>query len=297
MKFKFLKTLTLASVLTGALTISAFAASQGAATVQADLLNLRSEPHTTAPVIASAPQGAAVVISQRVADNWYRVVYRGRLGYMSGDFLSYSETLEADIGRGVIVGSDVRVRDAASLSSNIVGIYQNGTEMQVLGVYKDWYKVKAGDNIGFVFSDFFGLRTDLPTGGNSGETPSSGIGQQLVDAAMKYLDVPYVWAGTSPNGFDCSGFVHYVYKELGYSINRTAASIYENGSYVEKSQLQPGDPVCFTNSGSGSSIGHVGIYIGNDQFIHASSSARKVIISKLSDDYYIRNYVGARRIV
>lgn len=292
MKLRLLKTLTLASALTGALTLSAYAASQGGASVTADLLNLRSEPNTAAAAIATAPQGAAVVVADRSLDGWYKVVYRGRLGYMSADYLSYSETLEANIGRGVIVGSDVRLREGASTDAAIVGTYQNGTEMQVLGVYKDWYKVQAGDKIGFVFSDFFGLRVE------SAANPAEGdVGQKIVDAAMQYLDVPYVWAGTSPKGFDCSGLVYYIYKEFGYTINRTAASIYENGSYVEKSQLKPGDAVCFTNSGSGSSIGHVGIYIGNDQFIHASSSARKVVISGLSEDYYVRNYVGARRIV
>lgn len=292
MKLRLLKTLTLASALTGALTLSVYAASQGGASVTADLLNLRSEPGTAAAAITTAPRGAAVVIADQSLEGWYKVVYRGRLGYMSAEYLSYSETLEANIGRGVIVGSDVRLREGASTSAAILGIYQNGAEMQVLGVYKDWYKVQAGDKIGFVFSDFFGLRTDAAVNSAEGD-----MGQKIVDAAMQYLDVPYVWAGTSPKGFDCSGLVYYIYKEFGYTINRTAASIYENGSYVEKSQLKPGDAVCFTNSGSGSSIGHVGIYIGNDQFIHASSSARKVVISGLSEDYYVRNYVGARHLV
>ncbi len=292
MKLRLLKTLTLASALTGALTLSAYAASQGGASVTVDLLNLRRDPNTAAATIATAPQGSAVVIADKSLDGWYKVVYRGRLGYMSADYLSYSETLDADIGRGVIVGSDVRLREGASTDAAILGTYQNGTEMKVLGVYKDWYKVQSGDNTGFVFSDFFGLRTDA-----AANTPEGDIGQKIVDTAMQYLDVPYIWAGTSPKGFDCSGLVYFIYNEFGYTINRTAASIYENGSYVEKAQLKPGDPVCFTNSGSGSSIGHVGIYIGNDQFIHASSSARKVVISGLSEDYYIRNYVGARRIV
>ena len=114
---------------------------------------------------------------------------------------------------------------------------------------------------------------------------------------MSYLGVPYVWAGTSPSGFDCSGFVYYVYKECGYSINRTAESIYSNGTYVEKSQLQVGDTVHFTSGSNSNYIGHVGIYIGDGQFIHASSGVGRVVISDLSSTYYLNNYYGARRII
>ena len=221
MKLRLLKTLTLASALTGALTLSAHAASQGGASVTADLLNLRSEPSTAAAAIATAPHGAGVVIADKSLDGWYKVVYRGRLGYMSADYLSYSETLETNIGRGVIVGSDVRLREGASTDASVLGTYQNGTEMHVLGVYKDWYKVQTGDKIGFVFSDFFGLRPEPAANPAEGDT-----GQKIVDAAMQYLGVPYVWAGASPTGFDCSGLVYYIYKEFGYTINRTAASNY-----------------------------------------------------------------------
>jgi cell wall-associated NlpC family hydrolase len=93
---------------------------------------------------------------------------------------------------------------------------------------------------------------------------------------MKYLGTGYVWAGTSPNGFDCSGFVYYVYKECGYSINRTAATIYENGVSVEKLDLQVGDVICFSTTYSWG-IGHVGIYIGNNEFIHSSSAHGGVV--------------------
>lgn len=120
-------------------------------------------------------------------------------------------------------------------------------------------------------------------------------GQKIVDTAMLYLGTPYVWGGTTERGFDCSGFVQYVYKECGYTINRTAADIYENGTYVEKANLEIGDAICFSSHTE--SIGHVGIYIGNGQFIHASSGSGCVIISELSEDYYTARYIGARHIV
>ncbi len=120
-------------------------------------------------------------------------------------------------------------------------------------------------------------------------------GQNIVDTAMKYLGTPYVWGGTTEKGFDCSGFVQYVYKECGYTIDRTAAEIYKNGTYVEKENLEIGDAICFSSHTE--SIGHVGIYIGDGQFIHASSGSGFVIISDLSEKYYTARYVGARHIV
>ena len=90
--------------------------------------------------------------------------------------------------------------------------------------------------------------------------------------------------------------MNYVYKQCGYSMNRVASAIYyNNGTYVEKGNLQPADLVFFSNSSE--SVGHVGIYIGNNQFIHASSSTVGVIISDLSSTYYLQHYVGAKRIL
>ena len=129
--------------------------------------------------------------------------------------------------------------------------------------------------------------------GTSDSTESEG--QLIVDTAMLYLGTPYVWGGTTEKGFDCSGFVQYVYKECGYTIDRTAAQIYKNGTYVEKENLEVGDAICFSSHTE--SIGHVGIYIGDGQFIHASSGSGAVIISDLSEKYYTARYIGARHIV
>ena len=100
----------------------------------------------------------------------------------------------------------------------------------------------------------------------------------------------------SPSGFDCSGFVNYVYKQHGYSMNRVAKDIYYgNGTYVEKANLQPGDLLFFSNSSE--SVGHVGIYMGGNQMIHTSTSQTGVIISDITSNYYIQHYVGAKRII
>lgn len=114
-------------------------------------------------------------------------------------------------------------------------------------------------------------------------------------SAKQYLGVPYVWGGTSTSGFDCSGFTYYVMLKNELAFPRTAATQYTVGTYVSKSNLRPGDFVFFETYKPGAS--HVGIYLGNDQFIHASSGAGKVIISNLSNSYYTQHYWGARRMI
>ncbi len=129
-----------------------------------------------------------------------------------------------------------------------------------------------------------------------GDSAGTASGQEIVDYAKKFLGVKYVYGGTSPKGFDCSGLVYYCYKNFGYSINRTASSQARNGRAVSASDLQPGDIVIFTASGS-SRIGHCGLYIGNGQFIHAPHTGDVVKISSLATGSYKNRFWGARRIV
>ena len=121
---------------------------------------------------------------------------------------------------------------------------------------------------------------------------SSSRGQAIVNTAMQYLGVPYVWGGTSPSGFDCSGLVQYVCKKNGISVSRTAAAQAGNGTYVSRNNLQPGDLVFF---GKGN-IPHVGIYIGNGQMIHAPQTGDVVKISSIETAYRINSYAGATRV-
>lgn len=122
---------------------------------------------------------------------------------------------------------------------------------------------------------------------------SSSKGQSIVNTAKKYLGVPYVWGGTSPRGFDCSGLVQYVCKQNGISLSRTAAEQSKNGKYVSRENLQPGDLVFFA---SGSRISHVGIYIGNGNMIHSPQTGDVVKISSINTSYRQRTYAGACRV-
>ncbi len=115
----------------------------------------------------------------------------------------------------------------------------------------------------------------------------------ILALARRWLGTPYSWGGQTPNGADCSGFVHEVYRLAGYSIARTADKQFEEGQRVERQDLEPGDLVFFETYAKGAS--HVGIYAGGDTFLHASSR-HGVTESSLQEDYYQQRFLGARRI-
>jgi len=118
----------------------------------------------------------------------------------------------------------------------------------------------------------------------------SSRGQTVAALAKRHVGAPYRWGGSSPSGFDCSGFVRYVYAQVGVSLPHNAAAQYGYGVPISQDQLEPGDLVFFDG------LGHVGIYIGGGQFIHSPHTGDVVKISSLTG-WYASTYVGARRIV
>ena len=124
---------------------------------------------------------------------------------------------------------------------------------------------------------------------------SSGISStKVVSVASSVMGTKYVYGGTTSKGFDCSGFIGYVYKQVGVSLPRTSAGMYATGTTVSKKNLKAGDLVFFNTSGKG--VSHAGIYIGNGKFVHSSSS-KGVSIAKINDPYYWGSkYIGAKRV-
>lgn len=212
-----------------------------------------------------------------------------------------------------ITGNNVRFRSAPSMTAAVIGEFSYGNRVSLVATANGWAQiVSENGEIGYVYASYVKEGSYINAGNSTGSseadnstsgtvsTPqtgatSSATGQTIANYACQFVGYRYCWGGTSPDtGFDCSGLVYYVYKQFGYTLNRVAADQATNGRHVEASELQAGDLICFY---SGSSyIGHVGIYIGNGQFVHASNSTTGVIISDLSG-YYVSRGFEARRII
>ena len=248
-------------------------------------LNLRSEASTDAAVLATLDYGTQVdVLSTSDDGTWHKVTYNGMTGYMSGDYLQVTE----EQFYGQVMDGPLNIRSGPGTECGTVGSLSTGAIVEIeelVGGYGGWYKIEQG----YVSSDYV-AQVDASV------AASSGKGSQIAQYALQYVGCPYVYGGSSPSGFDCSGFTTYVMKHFGYSINRTASSQMDNGTSVSKSQLQPGDLVFFNSGNSSKRATHVGIYTGNGQFVHASTSTTGVIISDLNSSYYSSTYVGARRL-
>jgi len=158
--------------------------------------------------------------------------------------------------------------------------------------------------VGTIMKNFY--NTALGGSINSGSTPKvsntnvpkSATGNALVDGAAEYLGVKYVWGGTTPKGFDCSGLVQYVANKNGKEVHRVSKDQYKyDGVHISKDQLQPGDLIFFdTHGNNDGNVSHVGIYAGNGQMIHAPKTGDVVKYASINSDYYTNAYVGAKRI-
>ena len=296
-----------AAVVTGALVCTmvatAFAAelSSGVGTVTASALKLRAEASTTSAGQTLLPKGTSVVVEDDSIAGWYKVNHEGVTGYLSSEYVSFSISGSAKLGNGKVTGNDVNVRSAASTSASRLGSLNKGDVVAVTGIDNGWYKISFNGKTGYVRSDYMTITKEaLSSRGTEAAAASaaSSKGSEIVAYAKQYLGVKYVYAGASSKGFDCSGYTMYVMKHFGYNLPHTATGQMGYGTSVAKSALQPGDLVffCDPSRSGGKAASHVGIYIGSNQFIHASSGGGKVQIDSLSKAYYAKYYVGARRL-
>lgn len=259
-----------------------------AGTISGSDVYFRSGPSTSAEVIGTFTKGTVVEILS-TADGWCEVVYDGQTGYVSADYVALQGE---ENKRGIVTGSCVNVRSGPGTDAGIVTKVYAGAIVELVELNDNWYYIKYNGYSGYICADYV-----REYKGNT----ASAIGEQVVALAMSYLGVPYAWGGASPGGFDCSGFTLYIYKQFGYSMSHSAsAQWHDAGEYVERGDLQPGDMVFFSDPArtNGKACSHCGIYIGNGEFIHASSSSsgKYVRISSLTSGYYNTYYKGAKRL-
>ena len=279
-------------LVSGALTASMLLPSSLAvyqAKVKADSLYLRSAPGGS--VIATLSQGTTVAVTNNSSE-WYKVIVDGKEGYVSGSYLTGTTATDCSVGSGRITcSSTVNLRSEANTSSSILTSLSNGTAVTITGVSGGWYKVSVNGKSGYIKADY--ITTSVSSSANMASY--SGLSAKrtaVLDYAAKFLGVPYVYGGSTPSGFDCSGFTSYVYKNTVCSIERVAQAQFDTTTRVSRDELLPGDLVFFGSSAY--SISHVGIYVGDGQFIHAPHTGDVVKYDSLSGSYATRFQGGGR---
>lgn len=251
-------------------------------------LRVRSDASTDASILSTLDKGVAVTVLDDSISGWYKINYGGTVGYVSADYVSIDQD-NIFTSYGSVNGDGVNVRSSASTDGSVLATVDKGTIVTVNGFENGWYDVTCEYGTeGYIRSDFLDLTAN----------DSSSSSSDIVAAAKQYLGTRYVYGGSSPSGFDCSGFTMYIYGKFGYSLPHSATSQWQSGLGTKIwgiNALQAGDLVffCDPSRSNGKACSHAGIYIGNGQFIHSSSSSSGgVIISDLTSGYYNNYFVG-----
>ena len=265
-------------------------------------VNLRSEANTSSSILAELKNGTAVTVVS-TTNGWCKVTCSGKTGYIKQDYVSTtgsaSNNPSASTGTAAVVkcSSTVNFRSAASTSSTVLGELKNGTAVTVLSTSNGWSKVSYAGTTGYISADYLvtaSSGTAINPSNTAASVSISAKRQSVLNYAAQFLGVPYVYGGSTPSGFDCSGFTSYVFENTVGSLPRVAQAQYDATTRVSRDDLLPGDLVFFGSSTS--SISHVGIYVGSNQFIHAPNTGDVVKYSSLTGSYATR-YQGAGRVI
>lgn len=285
-------------------------------------LRMRSSASYNGSVLLIVGEGAAVTVRGGSSGEWIAISYNGTNGFVHKDFVTTSTGTTGSTtnpgstgststalanGDNARVLSSLNLRYSASFSAGVAAVAPAGTVIRITGAASSGYYPVDWDGLkGFMHGDYLTKTTQALSerggsasspGTNPGGTQSgSPSGNTIVNYAMRYIGYPYVWAAAGPSAFDCSGFIYWVVtNSTGKSIGRVLTTQISAGAAVSRNALQPGDLVFFQNTYQ-PGLSHGGIYIGNNQFIHASNPSTGVMISDLNSSYYASRWYGATRL-
>lgn len=289
-------------------------------------LRVRAEASTDAEIVGKLYPYAVAHVVER-GDEWSKVESGSVSGYVANEFLMFGDEAGAYITENYKYCATVEVpalnvRQEQSTESECIGSVTGGQELDVLGETDEWVEIQYNDDtVGYVAKEFVEVGWNYPTAMTLEEeqqmieaalaekaakaaqtttrsseiavlppvnTSAEGLalGQQIASYACQFVGNPYVYGGSSlTNGTDCSGFTMAVYAQFGYSLSHSSAVQMSQGTAVSLDAVQPGDIICYS--------GHVGLYIGGGQIVHASTESTGIIISNM----YYTSPIGARRIV
>lgn len=286
------------------LSVTAFAAPADGSTTA-----VRVHKGSTTASSVSAVNGAQspVTVSPDQAEGSFEVIYQNETGTETSATVTAMDPENVIYGYVSAQGDGLRVRQGPGTNYAILATVTDGSVFPITGKTNGWYQISYNGRTGYVSADYLLEKNadDLVNGGvgdnnNIGtvlppEDFDGELAQRIVNYALQFEGYPYVWATAGPDTFDCSGFTCYVYKQFGYTLNRSSKDQINNGVAISKTELQPADLVLFSKNGS--YVTHVGLYIADGKFIHASTSTTGVIISDLNSTYYTNCYFAARRII
>ncbi|MBX0352473.1 enterotoxin EntFM [Bacillus toyonensis] len=285
----------------------------GTYTVNVSSLNVRTGPSTSHTVLGSVNKGKTVQVVGEVQD-WFKINFNGGTGYVSKDFVTKggsavsnetqkpttnnNNTTTVQTGGSYVVNTGaLKVRTGPATYNAVIGGVTNGKVLNVTGAENGWYKINHNGRTGYVSADYVKFVKGGVTGGNQGSNqvqkptaPTGGDTSSIAGFARSLNGSPYRTAGTTPAGFDCSGFIHYVLNQTGHQGKRQTVAGYWS-SKTKTSNPQPGDLVYFQNTYK-SGPSHMGVYLGNGQFISAETDATGVRISSVSNSYWSKHILG-----
>ncbi|EOQ16578.1 enterotoxin EntFM [Bacillus cereus] len=295
----------------------------GTYTVNVSSLNVRTGPSTSHTVLGSVNKGKTVQVVGEVQD-WFKINFNGGTGYVSKDFVTKggsavsnetqqpttnNNTTTVQTGGSYVVNTGaLKVRTGPATYNAVIGGVTNGKVLNVTGAENGWYKINHNGRTGYVSADFVkfvkggvnnvtnnnnnNVTNNVQQPGKDVQKPTTGGDTSSIAGFARSLKgKPYRTAGTTPAGFDCSGFIYYVLNKTGHNIERTNVKGYW-AQLTKTNNPQPGDLVYFSNTTEAGGLTHMGVYLGNGEFISAETTSTGVKISSVNNSYWSKHLAG-----